>query len=240
MKITLIIPVYNEEETILKLLEEIKLETLVILSLKYPLVNLNILLVDDYSMDNTTKIIDQWCRNNSQFSYIRTQKNMGQGMAIYSGILTTDSPWIATIDADGENNPNYIINAIKILQNTPSCGLIKGVRKNRTHFMLNVMASKIGNGIINFYFNLYNKYNLKVQDIGCGIKLFKREIGLEMHNLPNSHRYLHVIATHLGYTIKEFPVKDRKRFGGKSKYKLSLKIIRFFREIFQVVKYLSH
>ena len=88
MKITLIIPVYNEEETILKLLEEIKFETLVILSVKYPLLNLNILLVDDYSMDNTTKIIDQWCKFNSQFSYIRTQKNMGQGLAIYSGILT--------------------------------------------------------------------------------------------------------------------------------------------------------
>ena len=72
MKITLIIPVYNEEETILKL-EEIKLETLVDLSLKYPLA-WSSTLVEGYGVDNTTKIIDQWCKFNSQFSILELKK----------------------------------------------------------------------------------------------------------------------------------------------------------------------
>jgi dolichol-phosphate mannosyltransferase len=220
MDTTIIIPVYNEEESIKIVLQEIK-----DLNMNY-----NVLIINDNSTDNTPNILSLWCENNEGFKFINSSNNQ---CLIYQGIINCDTRWIATLDGDGENDPTDLKKCLEYKENLKDdkIGLISCFRKNRTHPKINLISSKIGNKVIN------SIIKSDCKDIGCAIKVFKKEIGLEMVKIPHPHRYIHIITEKLGYKFIQFETIDRQRLGGKSKYNLFKKIIYTMDDLIKVYKY---
>ena len=132
MNISIIIPVYNEAENIISLLQEIKLHL-------YKYKNYEIIIIDDYSIDNSCELIHKY---DESIQIINNSKNMGQSFSIYNGIKKSNYDNIITIDADGQNNPKDIIKIIKCYKDY-NLDLVSGIRNNRRDSIVKKLSSKI-------------------------------------------------------------------------------------------------
>ncbi len=163
--LSIIIPVYNEEKTIIKILNKIN-------STKSSKINYEIIVVDDGSSDNTSKLLDE--NKNLYQKVITTKKNMGKGHAVIDGINASEGKYIIIQDADLEYDPSEFENFVKIFV-AYDADIIFGSRIrykdfSRSHNFLNL----IGNKIITLYFNIL--YNCTFTDIYSCYLSFKKEL----------------------------------------------------------------
>ena len=207
MDLSVVIPVFNEEESIGLLINEIEQ------SLQD--INYELLIVDDYSNDNTLSVLGQFKSNNNRIRIIKHDKNYGQSFAIRSGIKSAKSTWIATIDGDGQNDPKDIPRLYSVLiseSDSEQNVLIAGYRIKRKDTWLKKLSSK--------YANKLRSRILKdhVPDTGCGLKLFSREFFLDLPSFNHMHRYLPALFISRGGKILSIEVNHRPRVKGSSKY----------------------
>ena len=171
ISISIIIPAYNEEKTILKILEKLKK-----IKLKS---DIEIIIINDGSTDNTKKIIDE---NSKYFDKVKhLTHNQGKGKAIIEGLKLSSKEYIFFQDADTEYNPNDIIDFIHIAEND-NFDFIMGsrftsARRNVLHFW-----HMLGNKLITSLFNILN--NTTFTDIYCCYCLFKKK-NLPIHKLKS-------------------------------------------------------
>ena len=207
MELSIVVPVYNEEQNIEKLIDEITN------SIKD--INYEIVVVDDHSGDNTVSVLQKIQLENKRLRIIKHKKNYGQSFAVRTGVKSSVSSWIATLDGDGQNDPADIpeLYLALIQQNSNNNNvLIAGHRVHRKDSRLKKISSKYANMIRS------NILRDKTPDTGCGLKLFSKEFFLDLPSFNHMHRYIPALYISRGGRIVSLEVNHRPREKGESKY----------------------
>lgn len=205
-KISVVIPVYNEEENLYELYDKIKKS----LS-EY---DYEVIFVDDGSTDNSWKVIKKIADEDKKVKGLKLSRNYGQTFALYAGFQEAKGDIIITIDADLQNDPDDIGKLIEELQK--GYDIVSGWRKDRKDpFLTKVIPSKIANFLISFI------TGVKLKDYGCTLKAYKADVIKNIKLYGEMHRFLPALCAFEGAKISEIPVKHHRRKKGKSKYGLT-------------------
>ena len=208
--ISLIIPFYNEAESVAPLLNEIVWT----LSGK---IEYEIIAVDDGSKDDTAGMLKRMLHEaNSPLRFIRHAANYGQSSAIHTGIQSARASWVVTLDGDGQNHPEDILKLIETRDSSsiPDLKLINGYRKKRQDSPIKIISSRVAN------FVRGRLLRDMTPDTGCGLKLIHRETFLSLPFFDHMHRFIPALIRRAGGNILNVEVSHRPRKTGKSKYTL--------------------
>ena len=203
MFLSIIIPVYNEEDNIIPLIQNIR-ESLV--DIKH-----EIIFVDDGSNDNTAANIVNASKNNHNITLVKLRRNFGQTPALAAGIDFANGDYIVTIDGDLQNDPADIPKMLNYLIEN-NYDIVTGVRKKRKDGCCRVFLSKMANKLIRFL------TNVKITDYGCTLKVFKTSLARRLELYGELHRFIPVLAQIYGAKIGEIEVNHLPRIHGQSKY----------------------
>lgn len=205
--LSVIIPVYNEEDNIEKLYTELK-SVLESIGRMY-----EIIFINDASTDGSLKFLNKIAENDEKVEVIDFQRNYGQTAALSAGISKSIGEIIIPMDGDGQNDPKDIPKLIKKIEEGYS--VVSGWRKNRKDSLIRVLPSRIANNII------AKAMGIKIHDNGCSLKAYSREVikGIQLYG--EMHRFISVYAAWSGGKICEVVVNHRERKHGKSKYGFS-------------------
>ena len=203
--ISVIIPIFNEGESIGYLLDE------VLNVMQNNKLNCELIVVNDGSNDNTSTVLDELTIKIKELSVISLRKNYGQTAAMAAGFDNSKGEIVITLDGDLQNDPNDIPKLISHINE--GYDLICGWRYERKDKLISRrIPSKIANKLI------ANVTGLKLHDYGCSLKAFKKEIVDDIKLYGELHRFLPVLANIEGAKIKEIKVNHRSRKYGSSKY----------------------
>ncbi len=206
--LSIVIPIYNEKESILKLYKELY-KTLSGMTLKY-----EVLLIDDGSTDGTFNELVNVNNENKLFKIISFRKNFGQTSAISAGFDFAEGKVIITLDADLQNDPRDIPLLLEKLNE--GYDIVSGWRVNRKDKAITRrFPSIIANRIISKLTGVY------LHDYGCTLKAYKREVIKNIDLYGEMHRYIPAIASWMGVRVAEVPVRHHSRKYGRSKYGVS-------------------
>lgn len=201
--LSIIIPVYNECESIKSLIIEI--ENVITNKFKY-----EVIIINDGSTDNTYELITNEIKNPNVYIY-NNEINMGQSYSINKGIKLTNYTNIVTIDGDGQNPPKDIIKLANLYFSN-KYKLVGGLRLKRRDSIIKKISSRIANSI--------RSYILKdnCSDTGCSLKIFDKEFFLKLPYFNGMHRFLPALFINFGAKTHFIEVGHRQRKSGKSKY----------------------
>ncbi|MDD2307892.1 MAG: glycosyltransferase family 2 protein [Prolixibacteraceae bacterium] len=206
-RISLVIPVFNEADNILLLIQQ------VIQAFKWQNFDYEIIVVDDGSGDDTIRRVKNL--NDPRVRLIELKRNYGQCLAIKAGIDYSTGDYIATIDGDLQNDPEDLIEMLHILQNE-QFDVVTGIRKKRKdQVIFRKIPSFIANSLIRWI------TGTSIIDNGCAIKLFKSHIIKDIPLYGELHRFIVILAIYDGAKVKQIEVKHYPRMNGVSKYGLS-------------------
>jgi len=213
--ISIIIPIFNEEENIDELYTEIKNNTKDL--------NTEIIFVDDGSTDNSWNKIKEISKK-EKIKAIKLSRNYGQTAALKAGINIATKEFIITIDGDLQNDPADIKKLIAAMDY--NYDVISGWRKNRKdNFFTRILPSKIANFLIS------SITGVKLNDYGCTLKIYRASFLKEIELFGEMHRFIPALIAYKGGKIKEIEVNHRPRLKGKSKYGLE----RIFKILIDVI-----
>lgn len=203
MKLSVVIPVMNEEESIKPLLESIY-------SALDDILEYEVILVDDGSSDKTVAMAEKWGRANTKVLVFN--RNYGQTTAMAAGIEAAEGELIATIDGDLQNDPRDIPPMIAKLE-SEGWDVVAGRRlKRQDGMLLRKIPSKIANAIIR------NSTGVHISDYGCTLKVFTSDVAKHLELYGELHRFIPVLAKIYGAKITEMDVRHHARTFGNSKY----------------------
>ncbi len=200
MKISVVVPLMNEEENIKYLIEEVDKA---LKDYDYELI-----LVDDGSTDNTVEEIKKYMNNKTKLVVLN--RNYGQTSAMAAGIEVANGDIIVTIDGDLQNDPNDIPMMIEKLQQ--GYDVVAGIRAKRKDEPFRKFLSKIANKIIR------KVTGVQITDYGCTLKVFKKDVAKNLGLYGELHRFIPILASMYGAKITEVPVRHHERKYGTSKY----------------------
>ncbi len=207
MNLSIVIPAYNEEESLAKLLDEI-IPICESLSLEF-----EIIIVDDGSTDQTFNIVRTASAQDNRIHGFRFRRNCGKAAALSVGFGHCKGKYVITFDADLQDNPSEIPALLAKLDG--GADMVSGWKKLRHDPWHKVIPSKA--------FNLLTRFisGLKLHDFNCGLKAYRREVVQTVNLYGELHRYIPVMANWEGFKVEEMVVDHRPRKFGKSKYGLA-------------------
>jgi dolichol-phosphate mannosyltransferase len=207
MELSVVIPVKNEAGNIASLVAEI-------VAALDPVTEYEIIYVDDGSDDSTAAEICRLQMGLRQLRLVRHARSCGQSAAIRSGVKAARGRWIAMLDGDGQNDPADIPALWHIARGTPATPplLIAGHRARRQDSWSKKRASRIANAVRRAL--LHDD----TPDTGCGLKLFPRDLFLDLPYFDHMHRFLPALVLREGGVVRSVPVNHRPRRRGVSKY----------------------
>ena len=206
--LSVVVPVFNERDNIIPLIDEI-VESL------NGFVSYEIVYVNDGSSDDTQQVLIEKQKSCNQLRILTHKQSCGQSYAVRTGVINATAPWIATLDGDGQNIPKDIPNLYKkAIESNPQekVWLIAGWRKKRNDSWLKLKSSKYANAIRSWMLKD------KTPDTGCGLKVFRRDIFMELPSFNHMHRYLPALYQRAGGNVENVEVSHRAREMGVSKY----------------------
>jgi glycosyltransferase involved in cell wall biosynthesis len=204
--ISIVVPCYNEQDNLVPLVSTLT-ETLAPLNVPYEIV-----ITDDCSKDNSWEILKKLAAENPRVCVQRFEKNAGQSAALWAGIKAARGKYIATLDADMQNDPRDLPKFYEAMKNADCvCGNRKAKRAEGDNFVRQI-SSKIANGVRNWI----TREN--VSDSGCCYRMFKRECAADLKFFKGMHRFLPTLFKIEGFTVAEIPVNHQHRLAGVSKY----------------------
>jgi dolichol-phosphate mannosyltransferase len=209
VKISIIVPVYNEADNINSLIDEI-------VAAMSQAEAYEIIYVDDGSNDDTAAVLKQAQQNVRALRVIRHQQSCGQSTAVYTGVKAASYPCIATLDGDGQNDPVDIPRMYQVLmeqrQITSNLSMVAGWRNKRHDSAWRLFSSKVANGVRSALLGD------NTPDTGCGLKVFLRDEFLKLPYFDHMHRFLPALILRVGGQVISEPVNHRARAHGYSKY----------------------
>ncbi|MGB0777351.1 MAG: glycosyltransferase [Flavobacteriaceae bacterium] len=204
-QLTIIIPVYNEEDNLDRVATEMSNY------LKQSLIPAQVLFVNDGSSDRSLEKIKEICRKNEDFGFISFEKNAGLSAAITAGFQSTKTQWVGYIDADLQTNPEDFN---KLLEQRDDFELITGVRADRKDSFVKNMSSTIANGIRRSF------THDGMDDTGCPLKIIKTSYAKKIPMFKGLHRFLPAMILLQNGRIQQIPVRHYPRVAGEAKYGL--------------------
>ncbi len=224
--ISVVIPVYNEEETIPHLHEAL-VEALGGLDRSW-----EVLLVNDGSSDASAEKLDDVAEADGRFVAIHLRRNFGQTPAMSAGFDHARGDVIVAMDADLQNDPADIPKLLAKMDE--GYDVVSGWRRDRKDpFVTRILPSRIANGLIS------TVTGVRLHDYGCSLKAYRREIIEDVQLYGEMHRFIPALARWAGARIAEVEVSHRPRQFGSSKYGLS-RTVRVFLDLLTVKFLLSY
>jgi dolichol-phosphate mannosyltransferase len=202
--LSVVFPVYNEEENLPILLREIAAA----LDGKW---TYEIVAVDDGSSDRSLGVLRASQAAHPTLRVLALEKNSGQTAALDAAWRASRGRMVVSLDADLQNDPADIPNMVRRLEETKS-DMVIGVRVNRQDTWSRRMQSRIGNGVRNWI------TGDRITDTGCSLKLVRHEAIDRVRLFTGMHRFLPTLVRYAGYKVVEMPVNHRARQFGVSKY----------------------
>jgi glycosyltransferase involved in cell wall biosynthesis len=218
--ISIVIPLYNEEESAEVLVEKI-VTVMDATDHKYEIV-----LIDDGSSDMTWSKIILIHEKYSNIRGLKFRRNFGQTAAMVAGFDHAFGDLIVTLDGDLQNDPADIPRMIKKL-NDEDCDIVSGWRKDRRDHYSRVLPSKIANYIISKTTGVY------LNDYGCSLKVYRADCIRSIDAYGEMHRFFPALASMTGAKVTEIPVTHHERKFGQSKYGFD-RIFKVFSDIFSM------
>jgi len=210
-KISLVIPVHNEEENIPIVYEEVKSILEKLFQMKG--YNYEIIFVNDGSTDNTLEILKNLKQKDPFLRILNMDRNRGQAAGLSAGFFYAKGDIIITMDGDGQNDPKYIKNLIEKIEE--GYKVVTGYRiKRKEPFITRVLPSKIANWLISLV------TGLKVKDNGCSLKAYLSSIPKKFQIPHGFHRFIPALFGVKNKDVFEIPIIDRPRLHGKTHYGL--------------------
>lgn len=208
-KISLVIPVYNEEGSLEELYERLILNIRNVIE-KELISTYEILFVSDGSTDNSESIIERLHHHDSNVHMIVFRKNFGKAKALQAGFRHAKGDIVITMDADLQDDPVEIENFINKIDE--GYDLVSGWKYNRLDPLEKRLPSKLFNKVTS------TMSGVKLHDFNCGFKAYRKEVVKSIDVYGEMHRYIPVLANRKGFRITEIKVLHHKREHGKSKY----------------------
>lgn len=207
-ELSVVVPVRNEVENLAPLLAEIR--AALARSIDY-----EVIYVDDGSTDGTGARLAQLAEEFPRLRVLRHAVSCGQSAALATGVRAARGAWIATLDGDGQNDPADIPRLLAVVRDAaqqPNVQLVAGYRRRRQDSWLRRLSSRIANGV------RARLLNDATPDTGCGLKLFPREVFLQLPYFDHMHRFLPALVQRNGGRTISVEVNHRPRMRGASKY----------------------
>ncbi|KAA2218114.1 glycosyltransferase family 2 protein [Maribacter flavus] len=222
--LSVVVPLYNEEENVVLLTQKIH-ESL-------PGYNYQIIYIDDFSKDGTKNVVKGM--KDPKVHLIELKKNYGQSLALAAGIDYAEGEYIITMDGDLQNDPSDIPQMLSYAVNE-DYDLVTGIRQKRKDSLVKKIPSKIANYMVR------RVTKLDIKDNGCALKVFTKDIAKDLNLYGEMHRFITLLAHLEGAQIKQVPVKHHARHAGVSKYGLErvfkvvadMMLLLFIRKYFQ-------
>ncbi|NIA15583.1 MAG: glycosyltransferase [Nitrospiraceae bacterium] len=205
-EISVVIPVFNEAPNLHKLVSRIAA------SLDEYGRPFEIIAVDDGSTDGSVEILREIQDSNKRLRVVLLARNFGQTPAVFAGFSHARGQRIVTIDADLQNPPEDIPKLLEKIEE--GFDVVNGWRANRQDNLFRHASSRLLNAIVS------RVTRTTIQDYGCALKAFRREVVDRLLTLTHHSRYLLVEAVKLGVRVAEIEVAHNERTEGKSKYSL--------------------
>jgi glycosyltransferase involved in cell wall biosynthesis len=203
---SIVIPVYNEEESLDELVSKIK-TTVAELNVQF-----EILFVNDGSTDNSQKIIDDLSLANNNIKSITLRKNFGKSAALNAGFKHVKYDIVFTMDADLQDDPMEIPRFLKEIED--GYDLVTGWKENRNDPKEKTIPSKVFNAITS------KMSGLELKDYNCGFKCYRKTVLNELNLYGELHRFVPFLAFKKGFKVQEIPVHHHERKHGISKFGL--------------------
>lgn len=200
--LSILIPVFNEEESLLALFSELKNHFKNNLAVE-------IIFINDGSSDNSQILIEKEISHHSSWKLINLYRNYGKSIALQSGIDISSGELIATLDSDLQDDPRELMNLVNKLNDAD---VIVGWKKNR----LDPLEKRLASKVFNFFIRIFS--GLKIMDSNSGLKVLKREVAKSLNLYGGRHRYIPLLAHQKNFLVSETPVHHRERKFGESKY----------------------
>jgi len=205
LDVSIVVPVYNEEESVTLLVEEVHA------AMDPTGKRFELVLVDDGSSDGTWPLLERLADAHPSLNLVRFRRNFGQTAAMQAGLDAARGRQIVTMDADLQNDPADIPLLLGKLDE--GYDLVAGWRKYRKDPFINrKLPSMIANRLISI------ATKVKLHDYGCTLKAMTSDVGKELRLYGEMHRFIPAVATWVGARILEVPVNHRARRFGSSKY----------------------
>lgn len=208
LKLSVVIPVFNEEESIPHLCERLH-EVLSAMPFKH-----EVIIIDDGSTDNSWLKLKEYASKYPYFKLIRFRRNFGQTAALSAGFDFAQGEIIVTMDADLQNDPADIPRVVAEIES--GYDVVSGWRQKRKDpFITRRLPSIIANAFIS------RVTGVKLHDFGCTLKAYKREVLDDVRIYGEMHRFIPALVWWVGGKIHEIPVSHNQRKYGKSKYNIT-------------------
>jgi glycosyltransferase involved in cell wall biosynthesis len=205
--LSVVVPVYNEVDNLAPLLDELA----DVLTREAP--SFEVVVVDDGSRDGTTQLLRRLVGERSYLRAVFFRRNFGQTAAFDAGFRAATGSIVATIDGDLQNDPRDIPRMMTKL--AEGYDVVVGWRRRRKDGMLlRKIPSRIANWMIR------KATGSHAHDLGCSLRIYRREITEELRLYGEMHRFISVLADNMGARMAEIDVNHRPRRAGVSKYGL--------------------
>lgn len=209
--LTIIVPVYNEEENLLRVEEKLK---------EYALktnFDCQILLVNDGSKDNSEKLMVEICDRNPEFNYISFEKNCGLSAAIKAGFDYSTTNLTGYIDSDLQTDP---FDFDLLMDEIDNYDLVNGFRHERKDSGIKNLSSLVANTVRNWF------THDGMDDTGCPLKIIRTDYAKRIPMFRGLHRFLPAMILLQGGRIKQVPIKHFPRMAGTPKFGLRNRLIK--------------
>jgi glycosyltransferase involved in cell wall biosynthesis len=208
MDLSIVVPVYNEEESIIELAGWIE-KTCLGNNLEF-----EIIFIDDGSSDSSWDVISGLSKKNKFIKGLRFRRNYGKAAALQTGFTEANGDIVITMDSDLQDSPDEIPDLVRMI-NEEGYDLVSGWKKKRFDPFVKRFTSKIYNGTACI------SSGIKLHDFNCGLKAYRNEVVKSIEVFGEMHRYIPMLAKKAGFNkIGEKIVEHSPRKYGTTKYGL--------------------
>lgn len=205
-ELAVVVPVFNERDNIPPLLAEID-------AALDGCCDYEIIYVDDASTDDSLAVLNAARASHPHLRVLHHIRQSGQSTAVWNGVRAARSPWIATLDGDGQNDPADIPKLLEARADADvKVRMFAGWRVERHDSFNKRISSKVANAVRS------RLLRDGTPDTGCGLKVFERATFMLLPYFDHMHRYLPALVRRAGYAVQSVPVNHRPRTRGQSKY----------------------
>lgn len=219
--LSVVVPAYNEEENLPQLINEVSI------ALDQLKETWEIIVVNDSSTDNTLSALLSCVREYPQLQVLTLKQRSGQTAALDCGLHRAKGRFIATLDADLQNDPSDLNEMLDLII-SDNCDMVSGWRRKRNDPWIRLVSTRIANRVRNWL------SNENINDSASGIKAFKRECISNVKLYNGLHRFLPTLVKMEGYRVSELPVNHRSRYAGTAKYGVWNRVFKALRDTFAI------
>ncbi|MCA9160403.1 MAG: glycosyltransferase family 2 protein [Planctomycetales bacterium] len=204
MLLSIVIPVYNEEQSLDELLTRINEVA------EREQYQTSVLLVDDGSSDRSWSVIERLSQQSAHVRGLKLRRNFGKAAALAAAFERVEGDYVITMDADLQDDPREIPHLLAKL--SEGYDVVSGWKQVRHDPWHKVLPSRLFNGMISWL------TGVRLHDHNCGLKAYRREVLDEVHLYGEMHRFVPVLAASKGFRVAEIVIQHHPRKHGVSKY----------------------